>query len=402
MPHVILVHRYFAPDTPPYASILRELAEHFGTSGYEVTVLTCQPSYNRRVVRRAPRREQLSPHVRVVRFPVLDDRASSMLKTLNLVWFCLCLVVRVSRIGPTDVVMAASTPPVAVAATAAWLARRKGAAFIYHKQDIYPEVVVRSRPPRLAHKVMRHVDAHTDRRASKVVVLSRDMARTTALRGVKSENVSVINNFDPWQLDALPDTDGDTAVETTTGDLTVVFAGNLGRFQGLEELFRAAVTLQADPVRFHFFGDGPLRAELEKLVAAERLSNIEVHGYTDPSDVARFLKDRADLGIVSLTPGVIRCAYPSKTLSYLRNGTPILAIVEGDSELAGTVRAHRIGLQAEPGCVTELVSVLRGLAHDRSQLVGANERARELYEHEFGRARRMEQWSALLMDTAVR
>ena len=58
--HIVLVHRYFSPDTPPYASILRDIAERLGQDGHRVTVLTCQPSYNRAVVARAPARERLA------------------------------------------------------------------------------------------------------------------------------------------------------------------------------------------------------------------------------------------------------------------------------------------------------------------------------------------------------
>ena len=59
--HIVLIHRYFHPDTPPYAAILREIALSLGAAGHRVTVLTCQPSYNRSVVSRAPAREQLAP-----------------------------------------------------------------------------------------------------------------------------------------------------------------------------------------------------------------------------------------------------------------------------------------------------------------------------------------------------
>ena len=103
-------------------------------------------------------------------------------------------------------------------------------------------------------------------------------------------------------------------------------------------------------------------AELERLVEAESLERVEVHGYRPPSEVAEFLATRADLGVVSLAPGVIRAAYPSKTLSYLRQATPILALVESDSELAATVRDEKIGIQVEPGDVEGLVAALRDAA----------------------------------------
>ena len=177
--------------------------------------------------------------------------------------------------------------------------------------------------------------------------------------------------------------------------LNIVFAGNIGRFQGLETLFDAIVQLRDDPVTFHFFGEGALSGRLAALVEGHGLTEVHLHGYQRPDRVASFLAARADLGVVSLAPGVIRAAYPSKTLSYLRQGTPILALVEGDSELAATVRDERIGLQVEPGDVTGLVASIRAVSADQSALDGARERARTLHMRCFSKEVRLEQWSAL-------
>lgn len=404
----MLVHRYFSPDTPPYASILRGIAEHLGESGYRVTVLTCQPSYNRKVVRRAPAREELAGNVTVVRWPVLDDRRSSLLKGFNLVWFCVLLMVGIPRLGRVDAIMAASAPPIAVAGTVSWLARRKGAAFIYHKQDIHPEVTFRpERPAGWLQRLLRAIDRRTDRLSSRVVVLSRDMADTVHARGVDRSKIRVINNFDPWLLDEPgasgpgPDLRRPAAAGSSSPELTVVFAGGLGRFQGLETVFAAMVELCEEPVRFHFFGDGPLRPVLEQLIQDKGLRNVEVHGYRAPADVASFLSEQADVGIVSLAPGVIRAAYPSKTMSYLRQGTPLLAMVEDDSELAETVRGSRTGTQVEPEDVSGLVQALLDLSRDPSRLEGASERALQLYCQEFGRDRRLADWTALFAEVAA-
>ena len=295
--HVVLIHRYFSPDTPPYANILKDIACHLGESGFRVTVLTCQPSYNLAVARRAPARERIAPQVEVIRWPVLDDRSSSLRKVFNLAMFCARLVRQVPRLGTVDAIMAASTPPVAVAAVTASLAKRLGAGFVYHKQDIYPEVTLTrgaSRTGALA-RALRAVDSRTDRAASRVVVLSADMASTIGRRGVPADRIAVINNFDPWHLDDAVSGSG-TTLDRRTRDrspdqmLEVVFAGNIGRFQNLECLFAAIVQLRDDPLRFHFFGDGALAGDLQEMVRSEALENVKLYGYRNPEEVAGFLR----------------------------------------------------------------------------------------------------------------
>lgn len=398
---VVLIHRYFWPDTPPYAHILKDIALRLGQEGHDVTVLTCQPSYNRAVVARAPAREQLSERVEVRRWPVLPDRRFGAAKALNLGWFCARLMLARRGLGPVDLVMAASTPPLAVAKVGRWWARRAGAQFFYHKQDIYPEVVTASgmlRARRWA-ALLRWWDARTDRAADRVVVLSRDMAETTVRRGVSPDRVAVINNFDPWELDDVPA----ATTRAARQDFRVVFAGNLGHFQNLETVVAIARALRADPdVAFHFFGGGAMEPWLRREVDEHDLSRVHLHGYRSPAEVADFLRTNADLGIVSLLPGVIRAAYPSKTMSYLRQGCAVLALVEADSALAELLESSGAGFQADPTGPAEAVDIIRRLVADPAQAERAGVRAAALGEREFRSELQLDRWQDLFASARPR
>src|SRR5699024_8884826 len=121
--------RYFYPDTPPYASILRDIAISLGGNDMRVSILTCQPSYNRSVVSQTQAYERLADNVTVRRFGVVDDRRSTLLKIVNMVWFAVRILTESRRLGRVDAVMAASTPPIGIARAGLALARRKRAAF---------------------------------------------------------------------------------------------------------------------------------------------------------------------------------------------------------------------------------------------------------------------------------
>ena len=88
-----------------------------------------------------------------------------------------------------------------------------------------------------------------------------------------------------------------------------------------------------------------------------------MHGYRPRREVADFVRDHADLGIVSLEPDVIRAAYPSKTMTYLRNGCPILALVE-PSELSSMVVDCGAGLAGTVDDLAEVAERLRALRDD--------------------------------------
>jgi colanic acid biosynthesis glycosyl transferase WcaI len=309
----------------------------------------------------------------VRRWPVLDDRSSGARKVLNLLWFCLRLTLSAPRLGRVDRVMAASTPPVAMARVASWVARAKGAEFVYHHQDIYPEVAVSGGQlaEGLRSRLLRSADARTDRRAARTVVLSEDMARLIVSRGVDPDRIAVINNFDPWRL---PDGSADLSPSTR---LRVVYAGNLGRFQNLEIVFSTLKALKDDDrLEFHFIGDGPLRPRLDEVVETEGLQRVHVHGYFDPERLAEFLQREADLGLVTLNAGVVQAAYPSKTMSYLRNGVPVVALVEGGTDLVRQLEAYGAGWSAAPERPGSLGAVLARLGADRASVSAARSRAR--------------------------
>jgi glycosyltransferase involved in cell wall biosynthesis len=335
---------------------------------------------------------------------VLPDRGSAAAKVLNLVLFCGRLTVECFRLGRIDVVMAASTPPVAVASVAAWLARRRGARFVYHKQDIYPDAVVAAGMlrTRWLSGPLRWIDARTDRLAHRVVVLSRDMAETVRARGVAPERIAVINNFDPWDVDDAPIADRSPAVVAADPagradhPLRVAFVGALGRFQNVETVVAALARLGNDArIEVHFFGEGSRRGFVERAVVDRGLANVRLHGYRPPHEVAEFLRRTADLGVVSLLPGLTRAAYPSRTLAYLRQGCPVLALVDEDSELARTIVAAGAGVQVDPTSADRLAETLRELTDRPDELLGARKCAFDLYREQSSAERQLARWTDL-------
>lgn len=389
---VVLIHRYFMPDTPPYAHILERIASRLAADGHDVTVLTCQPSYRPTRSPRAPAHETRNGY-RVVRWSVIPDRRSTMLRALNLVVFCFRLLASRRQFAGSDVVMAATTPPVLLAAVASFVARRHGARFVYHKQDIYPEVLPPSRQHSLLGRALRRLDVATERRSAAVVVLSDDMAATVADRHATEPPIVVLNNFDPWPV-------REDGGERPHGErLTVVFAGNMGRFQGLDVAIELVRRLDAAPIDFHFFGDGARSAEIERL--AEEVANVCVHGYRPPSEVADFVRSRADLGLVSLEAGVIGAAYPSKTMTYLRHGCPLLVIVE-DSELSMMVKTEGIGVVGSHQDVLGLTERLKKCAATPHEVRSMRDDVRRTYEERFSADVQLARWSDLYRELVAR
>lgn len=351
---ILLVHRYFWPDTPPYASILRSIAEHLVASGHNVHVLTAQPSYGGTDQHeKAPSNEQLNG-IRIERVPLIrESKAEPLRRAVNLVGFAIQVFFRVWR-GDFDAVMAATTPPVLVAFAARTAARLSRAKFVYHMQDIYPEVLAANSasPLNFALRLLRRVDTYNTKHADRVVVLSTDMQSSLADRGHSIEHTRIINNFVPDANHAAAEL---SDVEVLKHDsFQVVFAGNLGNFQGLDVVVDAFHHLDNRGVAAHLVlvGDGAAESELRRQAGALLNNTIFFHGRVSQADAEQIVRT-SDLALVTLNPGVIATAYPSKTMTYLNCGTAVLAAVEQDSELATVLRESGAGAS----CLLETVAI---------------------------------------------
>ena len=395
---LLLVHRYFWPDTPPYATILREIARRLREDGHQVEVLSAQPSYKPTAgIDRRPWREPLDGFV-VRRVRALDNSRSFIKAAAGHASFVMLAFWALIAGRKRDIVMCSTVPPVVLSSALSIGAKIRGARFIYHCMDLHPDVSVKRERLSTLQKLMRRVDTATCRRADAIVVLSGDMKRTLTQRDSALESkIVVINNFDLRDIDEMPP----AAPPERGSRLRVVFTGNLGRFQGLVEL-ADALNASGLPVELVLMGDGAVARGLrERQSDVPEGPAVRVLAHGSASE-ARALMRTADLGLVSLVPGVIRSAYPSKTITYLAEGLPLLAVVDDDSELARTVTEHGIGHQVAPGDIEGVVSVLKTLCNDRDRIVRLRERVAEYAANQLDRDEVLERWAELISDTAGR
>lgn len=396
---VTAIHRYFWPDSPPYASFLRQIAGRWVEDGHEVEILTGQPSYASGAEQR-PQTERLDGF-RIRRLPVLRDRSGGWRQMANLVVFPLMVALRILTSRRPDVVMCSTVPQVTLGWAVSAAARLRGAGFIYHCMDLHPEIgrISGEFSNPLLYRILARIELATVRRADRIVVLSEDMRRSVLARDVSlADRVVILNN---WALPDFDEPEPAPLPEPSPGVLRVVFTGNLGRFQGLDSVVSSLAGLP-DEVRVEvvFMGEGRALPEIQRAAEtlADRPSADVVFLPQGPPSAAKALMRTAHLGLVTLVPEVVRYAYPSKTATYAGEGLPLLVLCEQDSELASSVREHRLGWTAEASDETALVRALTdahaalvrdGLAPQR-QAVGAH--ARDTFNQD-GTLRR---WSEML------
>jgi len=354
--------------------MLRTIGDRLADEGHRVTVLSTQPSYKIEIENeRRPYRESLGQlDVRRVRLLPERSRATWIrgLNSLLFVWkiFWHLLVYG----GRYDFVMCSTVPPVLTGTVTSLGCRLRGCKFLYHAMDIWPEVAQCTGQMRtgLVYRLLRTIDTWSCRAASMVICLSDDMRRTYLKRDQRLDHkVCVIGNFELPSYDTDSDESVPAELKKEPGKFRVLFAGNLGRYQGLGAVVRAASLVQNPRVEFALMGAGSefenLHAQAKELGCLDKCVVFLPH---QPVRIAKALMRDADISLVTLSAGVSTVAYPSKTLTLLAMGCPLAVMTETDSDLSKMVRENELGFSVACDDSQGMAAAISRLANDHDQM----------------------------------
>jgi glycosyltransferase involved in cell wall biosynthesis len=133
----------------------------------------------------------------------------------------------------------------------------------------------------------------------------------------------------------------------------LLFAGNLGRLQGIDSLLSALYKTRNEDYTFTFIGNGAFSATIDNFIKNNNLSHIEKLGWIERSKQNEFLAN-STIGVVTLKKGMVGLGVPSKFYNLLAAGKPILYIGDLYSELYYVLKENNIGWFVESGS-TEMI-----------------------------------------------
>ncbi len=361
---ITIVYRYFWPDTPPYAIMLKEMATWFVEAGHQVRVITAQPSYKPKANITKQSAREVIDGIEIIRLPLFKEKGFGIVKVLNSMLFVAQAFFKVLFGAKSDLLWTATMPPVFQASAISFAAKLRGSKFLYHMQDIYPELGVNSGTlsSGLLAKTMLAFDKHTLRTSHAAVVLSEDMKHAIAERGLAKNTATVLHNFSCNDAAAA-----DVPLASAPGTdepVRFVFAGNIGRFQNLEALVEAFKMVQNKGIVLELVGEGRVKDALVELTRKDGIENVTFHKHMSADAAFRFMCS-CHVGVVSLTPGIYKYAFPSKVLTYMAANLPMIAMIEDESRLAGLLHEENLGTSITWGkSKQELAEAILRSAHD--------------------------------------
>lgn len=393
---ILFITQWFDPE--PGAIRGLPLAKYLASRGDEVEVLTGFPNYPGGKLypgyRMKLRDRSRVDGVSLLRVPLYPNHGASALGRLaNYGSFALSSAsIGLASAAPADVAFVYHPPPT-VGLAALLFRHLRHVPFVYHIADMWPESVVESGmlkgrfARRAASSLISAWCGLLYRNASSISVLSPGFKRLLIERGVPGEKVHVIYNWtDEDVFRPLP---RDTELADSFGvrdTFNLVYAGNLGAFQGLDVAVRAASLLRDVPeFRLLIVGTGQKEAELKELAARLSCANVVFIPRREYWEMPRIYSISDALLIHLKDYPFFATTIPSKTQVSMACGRPIVVAVRGDA--AELVERAKAGLVCEPDNPQALADCVRRLARmsaARRQEMGLA--GREFYYNEMSLA----------------
>ncbi len=389
---VLVVCQHYAPE--PFR--ITEICEDLAARGHQVVAVVGLPNYPSGIVpkeyKRFRRRREKINGVEIRRCFEIGRRNTKLGLAINYVSYMVSACWKVLWLKRDyDVIYAYSTSPVLMSLPAALLRCFTPKKLVIYVLDIWPACLAAMGvyEGSLLYAFMKRVSKWVYGKADYMLVSSQRFRGYLAkVHGIQAPEESYLAQFADAQFDALP------KGEPASG-LQLVFAGNIGRVQGVQTLLRAAELLWQEDIHWHFLGDG---ADYEQCVALKEelglQKNVTFYGRRPLADMPAFYA-MADAMLVSMRDDVsVNDTLPGKVQSYMAAGKPVLGSIAGETPLI--LKEAACGLCAPPEDPQAFAQVVREfMASPLKKQMGEN--AKAYCQRHFSKKGHMDRLEGLLL-----
>jgi putative colanic acid biosynthesis glycosyltransferase WcaI len=337
--------------------------------GHEISVVTAYPHYPRAFwgQRVRPRRE-LRDGITVLRLPLWIGHDSARARIREEVTYAIAVTGAVAMLPPPDVYVVVS-PSFAALAPLSAAGRVTRRPWVLWLQDILPEAALTTGLVRDSGviRAATRFERLAYRSADRIVVISETFRTNLLGKGVAASKIEVIYN---------PAVRGSSSPSRVAQrSRTILAMGNIGLSQGLAEHVEAFEASDLD-ARFVIVGTGEAADSVRRAV---RSSRVEMRGLVDDVELEREL-GHATVGLVTQRSDVTEFNVPSRLMTFMARGIPVVASVRDTSEVARILEKSRGGWVTNLPALDETLHTVLG---DAAELDRRGEAARRYADRWF-------------------
>ncbi len=248
--------------------------------------------------------------------------------------------------------------------------------------DVYPDNMLSAsllKNKGFFYKGLKALFSYCYNKTERILVLGRDMQ--DIIKDRTTTKVQIVENWANLDLIFPKNKDySNTALPDLKDKVVFLYAGNIGRVQGIDFLCEIMNEFKDDDrVAFVFAGGGAKEEDLKNYIKEKSISNVYLTGSYLRNEQEKIL-NFGDIGIVSLSEGMYGLGVPCKTYNYLAAGKPILFLGHKQSEIALLVKEKAIGWISETGQIADAVKVINSILEESDRLDLYSPKTRSLVE----------------------
>lgn len=365
---ILILSINYWPEVTGIGAFTTYRAEHLASVGHEVEVCTTfpyypdwkvSPQYAGKVLASEERKG-----VRILRnYAYIPNPVSSLKRILHEASFIVSSMMRVFMHKRPDLLLVVS-PPLGLAMVAVLFKRLRGVPYVFDVEDLQPDSAADlGMLPPWAVKMLYRVEKAAYRHAQLVTTLTLGMRKRIIEKGVAERKVELL---EPRMDDSLVSISPEEGLDFRQrhgirNELIVTHSGNMGVKQGLDVILEAAALSRSDhSVLFLLVGNGVDRDRIQRRAAELDLHNVRFLPLLPDPDF-RGLLAATGLCLVTQQRSVSDIAFPSKVVTYLAAGCPVVASVNANSEVARTIDNCGAGKVVEPEDAKALLAAISEL-----------------------------------------
>ena len=331
VPRILVVSLYYWPEKAGSAPPVQQMAEVLAESGFGVDVLTARPAYPEMSVYPeyldGARDCERYQGVGIRRFPLASYRPGGGLpsRLVTESQFALRVWWRLVRMPRPDVVIAVCPSILAVLAVRLAVSRRvRRLAVVHDLQSGLAQSLRIARLPMIG-RLIEALERLALQPMDRIVTLSESMVESIRGIGVEAPVSIVPPTVDDRLIRPLPE---------ASGPMRLLYSGNIGRKQGLEQLVDLAEQLQrrGSGAVLVIRGDGNYREALERIAQGRALGNLRFEPLRPAEELGESLAE-GHVHLVPQNPAGAAFAVPSKIYSIMAAGRPFVCTAEVGSPL---------------------------------------------------------------------
>jgi len=243
------------------------------------------------------------------------------------------------------------SPPLGLAVPAILLSRLWRIPYVFDVEDLQPDSAAElNMLPSWALKFLYKVERSAYRHAALITTLTNGMRNRIIGKGVPAEKIELIEARVDDSLFDIAASEG-TAFRQRYGlenKFLVTHSGNMGVKQGLDVIVDAAALNRSDAsMQFLLVGDGAVCGKIQRRVADLGLTNVRFLPLLESAEF-RGLLAASDVCLLTQQKSVSEIAFPSKVVTYLAAGRPVIASVNPHCEIARTIAESGAGKIVTP------------------------------------------------------